>query len=132
MVRACVLLCSKVDFYHLLPFGVRSPLSLTVALLWPLSRFLEASGCASVCVHTCKAPTQEFFNQDMGVPMRMLPDYASYECVFEFGVAPTAADDAEARSAPCLVTCPAPKRPIPAAGLAVASSLCMSKGSSSS
>ena len=90
MVRACVLLCSKVDFYHLLPFGVRSPLSLAVALLCPLSRFLEASGCASVCVHTCKAPTQEFFNQDMGVPMRMLPDYASYECVFEFGVAPTA------------------------------------------
>lgn len=34
-------------------------------------RFLESSACASVCVNACKMPTQRFFNQEMGVPMRM-------------------------------------------------------------
>jgi hypothetical protein len=38
-------------------------------------RFLEEAGCASVCVNACKMPTQAFFNEEMGVPMRMLPDY---------------------------------------------------------
>ena len=69
-------------------------------------RFLEEAGCAAVCVNACKMPTQQFFNEDMGVPMRMVPDYETLECRFEFGVAPTAADEAEARSAPCFGACP--------------------------
>ena len=32
-------------------------------------RFLEQSGCASVCVNACKFPTQDLFNGDMGVPI---------------------------------------------------------------
>jgi len=51
-------------------------------------------------------PTQDFFNNDMGVPMRMLPDYETLECRFQFGVAPTADDEAEARAVPCLGACP--------------------------
>ncbi len=74
-------------------------------------RFLEESGCASICVHTCKLPTQEFFNEDMGVPLRMIPNYESFECVFEFGVTPTDADTEDARKVPCLGTCPAPRMP---------------------
>jgi hypothetical protein len=30
-------------------------------------------------VGTCKLPTQQFFNLDMGVPMRMLPNYETFE-----------------------------------------------------
>ena len=44
-------------------------------------RFLEEARCASVCVNVCKVPTQRFFNGAMGVPMRMLPDYDTLECV---------------------------------------------------
>ena len=52
-------------------------------------------------------PTQQFFNEDMAVPMRMVPDYETYECRFEFGVAPTATDEADARNTPCLSMCTA-------------------------
>lgn len=69
-------------------------------------RFLEESACASVCVNACKMPTQAFFNSDMGVPMRLVPDYETLECRFEFGVPPTAGDESEARSTPCLAGCP--------------------------
>ena len=34
-------------------------------------RFLEQSGCASVCVNACRVPTQDLFNGDMEVPMRI-------------------------------------------------------------
>ena len=70
-------------------------------------RFLEEAACASICVNACKMPTQSFFNEDMGVPMRMVPDYKTLSCKFQFGVAPTAEDEAEARSVPCFAACPA-------------------------
>jgi hypothetical protein len=41
------------------------------------------------------------------VPMRMVPDYTTLSCKFQFGVAPTAEDEAEARSVPCFAACPA-------------------------
>ena len=69
-------------------------------------RFLEESACASVCVNACKMPTQLFFNEEMGVPMRMEPDYETLECRFKFGLRPTAADEAEARSVSCFSACP--------------------------
>jgi hypothetical protein len=51
-------------------------------------------------------PTQEFFNLDMGVPMRMIPDYETLECRFQFGVKPTEDDEAAARGVACFVACP--------------------------
>lgn len=38
-------------------------------LLVKRCRFLEEAGCASVCVNSCKIPTQNFFLQDMGLPL---------------------------------------------------------------
>ena len=76
-------------------------------------RFLEESGCASVCVNACKMPTQRFFNEGMGVPMRMRPDYETLGCRFEFGVPPTPEDEVEARAAPCFSACPAMRRSSP-------------------
>jgi len=69
-------------------------------------RFLEEAGCASVCVNACKMPTQAFFNKEMGVPMRMVPDYETLECRFQFGIEPTREDEADARNAPCFAACP--------------------------
>ena len=70
-------------------------------------RFLEEAACASICVNACKMPTEAFFNEDMGVPMRMVPDYETLECRFQFGVKPTREDELAARSVPCFTACPA-------------------------
>lgn len=75
-------------------------------LLVKRCRYLEASSCASVCVNTCKLPTQAFFNEDMGVPMRMIPDYETYACRFEFGKAPTKDDEEVSKNVACFVECP--------------------------
>jgi len=75
-------------------------------LLVKRCRFLEESGCASVCVNSCKIPTQTFFAEHMGLPLLMEPDYETFECQFSFGVAPTAATEAAALATPCLALCP--------------------------
>lgn len=75
-------------------------------LLVKRCRFLEESGCASVCVNSCKIPTQNFFLQDMGLPLTMTPDYETYECQFSFGRTPSAEEEAQAKNTPCLSRCP--------------------------
>ena len=75
-------------------------------LLVKRCRFLEESGCASVCVNSCKIPTQKFFIEDMGLPLTMTPDYETHECQFSFGRMPTEQDDLDAMGTPCLSRCP--------------------------
>ena len=75
-------------------------------LLVKRCRFLEESGCASVCVNSCKIPTQKFFIEDMGLPLTMTPDYETHECQFSFGRVPTQQDDLDAIGTPCLSRCP--------------------------
>uniref|UniRef100_A0A7S3JTK5 Beta-carotene isomerase D27-like C-terminal domain-containing protein n=1 Tax=Aureoumbra lagunensis TaxID=44058 RepID=A0A7S3JTK5_9STRA len=69
-------------------------------------RFLEEAGCASICVNSCKMPTQDFFNHDMGVPCTIVPNYEDLSCQFKFGYQPTIADELEARSVSCFSICP--------------------------
>ena len=75
-------------------------------LLVKRCRFLEESGCASVCVNSCKIPTQRFFLEDMGLPLTMTPDYDTHECQFSFGVIPDEVGELDARLTPCLSRCP--------------------------
>ncbi|GKY92754.1 hypothetical protein MPSEU_000245400 [Mayamaea pseudoterrestris] len=75
-------------------------------LLVKRCRFLEESGCASVCVNSCKIPTQAFFAQEMGLPLTMEPNYETFECQFSFGKVPNEADELEAKNVPCLMRCP--------------------------
>jgi hypothetical protein len=75
-------------------------------LLVKRCRFMEESGCASVCVNSCKIPTQKFFSEDMGLPLTMTPDYETFECQFSFGLTPTLEDEIDAKSTPCLGRCP--------------------------
>ena len=75
-------------------------------LLVKRCRFLEESGCASICVNSCKIPTQQFFLEDMGLPLTMTPDYETHECQFSFGVLPSEQGELDARSTPCLSRCP--------------------------
>jgi len=69
-------------------------------------RFLEESGCASVCVNSCKIPTQKFFSENMGLPLTMTPDYDTFECQFSFGLNPSNKGEADAMNTPCLSRCP--------------------------
>ena len=56
-------------------------------------------------LQTANCRSQEFFNEDMGVPMRMIPDYDTFECRFEFGTSPDPQDEADARATPCFRSC---------------------------
>ncbi|KAK9864268.1 hypothetical protein WJX84_010435 [Apatococcus fuscideae] len=72
--------------------------------------FLESSACASVCINCCKIPTQEFFRTEMGLPLRMTPNYEDYSCQFDFGVAPLPPEEDEAFHIPCFEQCPSKHR----------------------
>ena len=54
-------------------------------------RFLESTQCASVCVNTCKVPSQQWLGQDFGMPIHIQPNYDDFSCVWRFGVEPPAA-----------------------------------------
>lgn len=69
-------------------------------------KFLEESQCASICVNSCKLPTQNFFRDNMGLALTMTPDYTTGECQFVFGKLPTEEDEREAKETPCLMRCP--------------------------
>lgn len=73
-------------------------------------RFLEAAGCVSVCVNSCKIPTQEFFYKDMGIRCTMTPNYEDFSCQFSFGVTPLPTDLDDAFKSPCFAQCPSRKR----------------------
>mmetsp|Transcript_28540 Transcript_28540/g.43688 ORF Transcript_28540/g.43688 Transcript_28540/m.43688 type:complete len:219 (+) Transcript_28540:43-699(+) len=75
-------------------------------LLVKRCRFLEESGCASVCVNSCKIPTQNFFRENMGLPLTMEPDYETGECQFSFGLTPSLEQELAAINTPCLARCP--------------------------
>jgi hypothetical protein len=68
-------------------------------------RYLEESGCVGVCINSCKVPTQEFFEKDMGLALTMEPNYETFECQFSFGRTPPPVDEDEAFAAPCFAQC---------------------------
>jgi hypothetical protein len=81
-------------------------LGISQGLLVKRCRFLEESGCASVCVNSCKIPTQTFFSQEMGLALTMEPNYETFECQFSFGRLPNEIEELEAKNVPCLMRCP--------------------------
>lgn len=69
-------------------------------------RFLENANCASVCVNTCKVPSQEWLTADFGMPLHIQPNYDDFSCRWRFGVeAPPLYED-EAVMVPCFTSCP--------------------------
>lgn len=73
-------------------------------------RYLEEAGCASICINSCKVPTQEFFHENMGLDLTMTPNYEDYSCQFSFGQTPSAQDQDDVFSIPCFKQCPSKKR----------------------
>jgi len=68
-------------------------------------RYLLESGCKSACINICKIPTQAFFNDVVGLPLRMTPDFETGSCKFEFGMAPLPRDQDPVFSTPCYLGC---------------------------
>lgn len=68
-------------------------------------RFLEESGCKGLCVNMCQQPTQNFFTDVLGLPVRMTPDYEDFSCQMTFGVAPLPLEDDPAITGDCFTEC---------------------------
>lgn len=69
-------------------------------------RFLETAQCASVCVNSCKAPGQEWYRQDFGMPVHVQPNYEDFSCKWEFNKEPPPLAQDAAILVPCFALCP--------------------------
>lgn len=69
-------------------------------------RFLEQSGCASVCVNSCKAPSQEWLGEDFGMDLHIQPNYDDFSCQWKFDVKPPPLYEDAAVMVPCFAKCP--------------------------
>jgi len=69
-------------------------------------RFLESSQCASVCVNTCKAPSQEWLSEDFGMDLHIQPNYDDFSCQWKFNVKPPPLYEDAAIMVPCFSNCP--------------------------
>eukprot|EP00904_Undaria_pinnatifida_P000245 jgi/Undpi1/10220/HiC_scaffold_28.g12673.m1 len=56
-------------------------------------RYLEASKCKGTCMNLCKLPTEAFFKEDLGMPLRMTPNFEDLSCEFAFGQEALAVED---------------------------------------
>jgi hypothetical protein len=65
-------------------------------------RYLEQSGCVGMCVNMCKIPTQDFFTQDFGIPLTMIPNFEDFSCEMIFGQIPPPLETEELYHQPCL------------------------------
>ena len=62
--------------------------------IWPSGvqitqcRYLHESACKVACVKLCKLPTQEFFTEELSIPLTMVPDFKDSSCQMLFGKPP--------------------------------------------
>ncbi|CAM9620781.1 unnamed protein product [Ascophyllum nodosum] len=68
-------------------------------------RYLEASKCKGTCMNLCKLPTEAFFREDLGMPLRMTPDFEDLSCEFVFGQAAVPVEDDPLMREPCWTQC---------------------------
>ncbi|NJL87632.1 MAG: DUF4033 domain-containing protein [Leptolyngbyaceae cyanobacterium SM1_1_3] len=66
-------------------------------------RYLEQSRCVGLCINMCKLPTQNFFTQQFGIPLTMIPDFEDFSCEMIFGQPPPPLETEAAYQQPCLV-----------------------------
>mmetsp|Transcript_3275 Transcript_3275/g.4514 ORF Transcript_3275/g.4514 Transcript_3275/m.4514 type:complete len:420 (+) Transcript_3275:60-1319(+) len=51
-------------------------------------KFLQESNCKGLCLHQCKIPVQEFFQDELGLPLTVTPNFVTQECQWSWGEAP--------------------------------------------
>eukprot|EP01039_Chlorochromonas_danica_P001704 gene1704-1862_t len=51
-------------------------------------RYLDRAQCKGACLYLCKIPTEDYFRQEMGLPVYMKPNFEDKSCEIFFGVSP--------------------------------------------
>lgn len=69
-------------------------------------KFLQISGCKGICLHQCKLPAQQFFKDELGLPLTVVPNFATQECQWSFGQEPVPASEDPDFPEGCLRGCP--------------------------
>lgn len=64
-------------------------------------RYLENSGCVGMCVNMCKFPTQDFFTNEFGLPLTMIPNFEDMSCDMVYGQVPPSFEDDPVSKQPC-------------------------------
>lgn len=70
-------------------------------------RYLENSGCVGQCVNMCKIPTQDFFTNEFGLPLTMIPNFEDMSCEMVYGQVPPPFEEDPVAKQPCFADiCP--------------------------
>ncbi|XP_019447475.1 PREDICTED: beta-carotene isomerase D27, chloroplastic [Lupinus angustifolius] len=64
-------------------------------------RYLENSGCVGMCVNMCKIPTQDFFTNEFGLPLTMIPNFEDMSCDMVYGQVPPPFEEDPVSKQPC-------------------------------
>ncbi|MED6226599.1 Beta-carotene isomerase d27, chloroplastic, partial [Stylosanthes scabra] len=64
-------------------------------------RYLENSGCVGMCINMCKIPTQDFFTNEFGLPLTMIPNFEDMSCEMVYGQAPPPFEEDPVSKQPC-------------------------------
>nr|XP_011470895.1 PREDICTED: beta-carotene isomerase D27, chloroplastic isoform X1 [Fragaria vesca subsp. vesca] len=64
-------------------------------------RYLENSGCVGMCVNMCKFPTQDFFTNEFGLPLTMIPNFEDMSCDMVYGQVPPPFEEDPVSKQPC-------------------------------
>ena len=68
-------------------------------------KFLQESGCKGLCLNQCKLPAQQFFAEELGLPLAVSPNFVTQECQWSFGEDPLLPEDDPSFPRGCLVGC---------------------------
>lgn len=69
-------------------------------------KFLQESGCKGLCLHQCKLPAEQFFADELGLPLTVSPNFATQECQWSWGEVPLPPAEDPSFPEGCLVDCP--------------------------
>ena len=68
-------------------------------------KFLQESNCKGLCLHQCKLPAQQFFAEELGMPLTVSPNFETQECQWSFGEIPKPVSEDPSFPKGCLVGC---------------------------
>ena len=68
--------------------------------------FLQESGCKGMCLNICKLPAQSFFQDELGLPLTVSPNFETQECQWSFGEVPAPPQEDPSWPQGCLAGCP--------------------------
>jgi len=68
-------------------------------------KFLQESGCKGLCLNQCKLPAQQFFAEELGLPLTVSPNFVTQECQWSFGEVPLSPEEDPSFPKGCLSGC---------------------------